>query len=87
MPHRRLHRNDRLQHHVHDPNGRTASMRGALGANVHPRRPIVKILVTTASKHGATAQIGTAIAEHLTAAGHEVDVREPDAVRDLVPRV
>jgi menaquinone-dependent protoporphyrinogen oxidase len=43
----------------------------------------MKILVTTASKHGATAQIGTAIADHLTSAGHEADVREPDAVRDL----
>jgi len=43
----------------------------------------VKILVTAASKHGATAEIAGAIAEHLTAAGHDVDIREPDGVRDL----
>jgi len=43
----------------------------------------MRILVTTASKHGATAQIGAAIATHLTSCGHDVDVKDPEAVRDL----
>jgi len=43
----------------------------------------IRILVTAASKHGATAEIAGVIAEHLTAAGHDVDLREPDSVHDL----
>ena len=43
----------------------------------------MKIVVTAASKHGSTAQIADVIGEQLTAAGHDVNVRDPDAVRDL----
>lgn len=43
----------------------------------------MRILVTTASKHGATAEIGGAIASHLASLGHDVDVRDPAMVRDL----
>jgi menaquinone-dependent protoporphyrinogen oxidase len=43
----------------------------------------IRILVTAASKHGATAEIAGVIAERLTAAGHEVDLREPESVHDL----
>ena len=43
----------------------------------------MKILVCTASKHGATAQIGEAIATRLSSVGHDVITRDPAAVRDL----
>lgn len=43
----------------------------------------MKILVSAASKHGATADIATAIAERLVAAGHEADVLAPDAVTSV----
>jgi len=43
----------------------------------------VKILIAAASKHGATAQIATAIADELRVAGAEVDVHEPEQVTDL----
>ena len=43
----------------------------------------MKILVTTASKHGSTAEIGDAIAAHLTSCGHDVEVRAPATVHDL----
>jgi len=43
----------------------------------------MKILVAAASKHGSTAEIADAIAHQLAAAGHEVDVREPELVRAL----
>lgn len=43
----------------------------------------MKVLVSTASKHGATTQIGEAIATGLRAAGHDVDLRDPAEVRDL----
>ena len=43
----------------------------------------MKILVSAASKHGATADIATAIAERLVAAGHEADVRAPDSVASV----
>jgi menaquinone-dependent protoporphyrinogen oxidase len=42
-----------------------------------------RVLVTAASRHGATAQIAGAIAERLTAAGHDVNLREPESVHDL----
>ena len=41
------------------------------------------ILVSAASRHGATTEIAGAIATHLRSAGHDVDIREPAAVRDL----
>lgn len=43
----------------------------------------MRVLVTVASKHGATAEIGQAIADHLTGAGHDVDLRPPEEVHDL----
>ena len=43
----------------------------------------VRVLVTAASRHRATAQIADSIAEQLTAAGHVVDIREPGSVHDL----
>jgi menaquinone-dependent protoporphyrinogen oxidase len=43
----------------------------------------MKILVSAASKHGATADIATAIAERLVAAGHEADVLAPDSVTSV----
>ena len=43
----------------------------------------MKILVSAASKHGATADIAKAIAERLVAAGHEADVLAPDSVTSV----
>jgi menaquinone-dependent protoporphyrinogen oxidase len=43
----------------------------------------MKVLVTVASKHGATAEIGKAIAATLTEEGHQVDVLEPIDVRGV----
>lgn len=43
----------------------------------------MKILVTTASKHGATAEIGDAIAGKLREHDHEVEVHEPGDVTSL----
>jgi menaquinone-dependent protoporphyrinogen oxidase len=43
----------------------------------------MKILVSAASKHGATADIARAIGGTLTAAGHEAVVLPPDAVTSL----
>ncbi|MCY7417917.1 MAG: flavodoxin domain-containing protein [Chloroflexi bacterium] len=43
----------------------------------------MRVLVATASKHGATSDIGTAIAEGLVAAGMETTVASPDAVGSL----
>ena len=40
----------------------------------------MKILVTVASRHGATKEIGTAIAAVLSAAGHSVDELDPTGV-------
>lgn len=44
----------------------------------------MKVSVIVASKHGSTTEIGQAIADRLTSAGHDVDVRAPHEVRDLV---
>jgi menaquinone-dependent protoporphyrinogen oxidase len=41
------------------------------------------ILVTVASRHGATTEIGMAIADELRRASHEVDVRDPADVASL----
>ncbi len=43
----------------------------------------MNILVTTASKHGATGEIGEIIAGVLRDAGHEVETRPPQEVRTL----
>lgn len=45
----------------------------------------MKILVTVASKHGSTAEIGSAIAAALREEGHDVEVLAPKAVRDITP--
>ena len=43
----------------------------------------MKVLITAASKHGATEEIGTRIGSVLDARGHEVEVRCPSEVRDV----
>lgn len=43
----------------------------------------MKVLVTVASRHGATKQIGELIAQELTAAGLEVTQQAPEDVQDL----
>jgi len=43
----------------------------------------VDVLVTAASRHGATAGIARALAHHLTAAGHIVSARRPREVESL----
>jgi menaquinone-dependent protoporphyrinogen oxidase len=43
----------------------------------------MKILVSVASKHGSTAEIGSAIAATLREEGHDVEVLAPPAVRDV----
>ncbi|HEX5579024.1 MAG TPA: flavodoxin domain-containing protein [Candidatus Limnocylindria bacterium] len=45
----------------------------------------MKVLVTVASKHGSTAEIGEAIAATLTKEGHTVDVLAPTAVPEISP--
>jgi menaquinone-dependent protoporphyrinogen oxidase len=43
----------------------------------------MRVLVTTASKHGATQEIGARIGSVIGARGHEVDVRCPGEVKEL----
>lgn len=43
----------------------------------------MQILVTVASRHGATAEIGSAVADVLRADGHVVDEVAPDQVADV----
>ena len=43
----------------------------------------MQILVTVASRHGATAEIGSAIADALRADGHVVDELAPEDVVDV----
>ncbi len=43
----------------------------------------MRVLVTTASKHGATQEIGARIGSVIGARGHEVDVRSPTEVKEL----
>jgi len=45
----------------------------------------MRVLVTVASRHGSTAEIGTAIARVLEAAGIEVDVVDPERVTSVDP--
>lgn len=43
----------------------------------------MRILVTVASRHGSTREIGSAIADRLRAAGHDVHEKNPDDVESL----
>lgn len=43
----------------------------------------MKVLITVASKHGATAEIGSVIGSLLEMEGFEVDIRPPDEVERL----
>jgi menaquinone-dependent protoporphyrinogen oxidase len=43
----------------------------------------MKILVTVASRHGATKEIGAAVAAVLSAAGHDVEQLDPTLVTDV----
>ncbi|GIG35164.1 flavodoxin domain-containing protein [Cellulomonas pakistanensis] len=43
----------------------------------------MNVLVTVASRHGATAEIGSAVADVLRADGHVVDEVAPDEVADV----
>ena len=45
----------------------------------------MRVLVVPASKHGATAEIGRAIARRLRANGLDVDVSQPEHLFDLSP--
>ena len=45
----------------------------------------MKVLVTTASKHGATREIGTRIGSVLGDRGHQVEIREPLDVDSVEP--
>ena len=45
----------------------------------------MRILVTVASRHGATAEMGDVVARELEQAGHTVDVIAPDDVERVVP--
>ena len=45
----------------------------------------MNVLVTVASRHGSTTEIGHAVAEVLAAEGFVVDVRPPDDVPTLAP--
>ncbi|GIG39991.1 flavodoxin domain-containing protein [Cellulomonas phragmiteti] len=45
----------------------------------------MRVLVTVASRHGATREMGSEVAEQLRAAGHDVDEVEPDDVEHVDP--
>lgn len=45
----------------------------------------MRVLVSPASKHGGTAEIGRAIARALRANGVDVDVTQPEDIHDLAP--
>lgn len=45
----------------------------------------MKVLVAVASRHGATREIAHEVAERLRAAGHVVDVADPDDVEQVAP--
>lgn len=45
----------------------------------------MRVLVSVASRHGATAQMGEVVADALRAAGHTVDLTAPDDVERVVP--
>ena len=50
---------------------------------VERKADLMRVLVTTASKHGSTAEIGGAIGEVLIEHGIETDVLDPEAVSSL----
>ncbi len=43
----------------------------------------MRILVTVASRHGSTREIGSAVADRLTAAGHDVEQTDPEDVTSV----
>lgn len=43
----------------------------------------MRTLVTTASKHGATAEIGEIVATVLREAGHDVTIRSPESIETI----
>jgi len=45
----------------------------------------MRVLVTVASRHGATREMGAEVASQLRAAGHDVDELEPDDVEHVEP--
>ena len=45
----------------------------------------MRVLVTVASRHGGTAEIGARIASELTSLGHEVELAAPEDVTSLDP--
>lgn len=45
----------------------------------------MRVLVTVASRHGATREMGSVVAATLRAGGHDVDEREPDDVEHVEP--
>jgi menaquinone-dependent protoporphyrinogen oxidase len=45
----------------------------------------MRVLVTAASRHSATAEIGEAIADELRAAGLQADFRRPEDLASVVP--
>ncbi len=45
----------------------------------------MRVLVTVASRHGSTREIGSLVAQWLGAAGHDVDEIEPDEVATVEP--
>ncbi|UZN01702.1 flavodoxin domain-containing protein [Cellulomonas sp. S1-8] len=45
----------------------------------------MRVLVTVASRHGATREMGTEVAAQLRAAGHDVDEIDPDDVEHVEP--
>jgi len=45
----------------------------------------MRVLVTVASRHGATKEMGDVVAEVLREAGHVVDVTPPDDVERVMP--
>src|SRR5690606_10318919 len=47
------------------------------------RRCEMQVLVTVASRHGSTREIGEVVAEVLRNSGFDVDVADPDEVEDL----
>ena len=45
----------------------------------------MRVLVTVASRHGGTREIGAVVADGLWRAGHDVDQLEPDEVTTVTP--